>query len=130
MFQKVIQKRKVFFFNKGRKKWNLDAEIAVQGDIVGLGGEEVAGGGAALDHHLALLAIEIGRHRRQIKLREERPLQHRVHAMHRAQLRLLYLVVQHPPIAGPLHFSLFFQTLSRRPKRRNSVAGKFENPKF
>lgn len=82
---------------------------------MGLGGEEVAGGGAALDHHLALLAVEIGRHRRQIELREERPLQHRVHAMHRAQLRLLYLVVQHPPIARPLHF----QSLSRRPKRRN-----------
>lgn len=85
---------------------------------MGLDGEEVSGGdttsAAAASsssstsfelehHHLALLAIEIGGERGQIEFGEERSLKHRVDAMHGAQLRLLYLVVQHPSIARSLH---------------------------
>lgn len=95
----------------------LDTEITIQGDVVGLDGEEVSGGdttsAAAASssstsfelehHHLALLAIEIGGERGQIEFGEERSLKHRVDAMHGAQLRLLYLVVQHPSIARSLH---------------------------
>ena len=100
----------------------LDTEITIQGDVVGLDGEEVSGGDTTTTassssaaasssttsfelkhHHLALLAIEIGGERGQIEFGEERSLEHRVDAMHGAQLRLLYLVVQHPSIARSLH---------------------------
>ena len=98
----------------------LDTEITIQGDVVGLDGEEVSGGDTTTTassaaaassttsfelkhHHLALLAIEIGGERSQIEFGEERSLEHRVDAMHGAQLRLLYLVVQHPSIARSLH---------------------------
>ena len=75
---------------------NLNTEIAVERDVVGLFGDEVV---ASFEHHLTLLPIEIGGQSRQIELREEGTLQHRVHAMHRAQLRLLYRVVQNSTIA-------------------------------
>ena len=99
----------------------LDTEITIQGDVVGLDGEEVSGGDTTTTassssaasssttsfelkhHHLALLVIEIGGERGQIEFGEERSLEHRVDAMHGAQLRLLYLVVQHPSIARSLH---------------------------
>ena len=99
----------------------LDTEITIQGDVVGLDEEEVSGGDTTTTasssvavsssttsfelkhHHLALLAIEIGGERGQIEFGEERSLEHRVDAMHGAQLRLLYLVVQHPSIARSLH---------------------------
>lgn len=69
-------------------------------------GEEIAGACTAFQHHLALFPIEIGGECGQIEFGEERSLQHRVDAMHSAELRLLYLVVQHPSIARSLHHLL------------------------
>jgi len=64
----------------GRKNPNLDAEIAAHGHIVGVLHQEIPRRGA-LVHHLPLGLVEIGGKRGEINLGEERPLQHRVHAV-------------------------------------------------
>lgn len=82
---------------------DLDTEITVKGDIMGIMREEITGSKGREHHHLTLLAIEIGSESSQVEFREEGTLKHGVDTMHRAELGLLYLVVQHASIARSFH---------------------------
>lgn len=91
------------------KKPHLDAEIAVHGDVVRHQRVEtyrVAVGGA-VEHHPALLTVEVGGQGSQVKLREEGALQDGVDAVDGTELGFLHLVVQHPAVAAAsLHLRL------------------------
>lgn len=89
------------------KNQDLNAEIAIHGDIVGPVGEEITRiqwEVPTLHQYLPLLFIEIGGERGEIELGEIGALQDGVHAVHGAQLPLLYLVVKEPSIARSFHF--------------------------
>lgn len=85
------------------KKPHLDAEITVHGDVMRhlrVKAERVAVGGGAVEHHPALLAVEVGGEGGQVQLGEEGALQDGVDAVDGAQLGFLNLVVQHPAVAA------------------------------
>lgn len=72
---------------------------------MGILGEKITGAETTntKEHHLTLLAIEIGSQSSQIEFGEEGTLKHCVDAMHSTELRLLHLMVQDSSIAGAFH---------------------------
>lgn len=120
------KKKKKSRIKTTRKDSDLNAEIALQRDIVGPVGQEITLlwlEVPTLHQDLALLFVEIGGERGEIELGEIGALQDGVHAVHGAQLALLYLVVQEPSIARSFHSCVYDQTRGTKPLTRREETG-------